>query len=65
MSQPKRHHWIPQFYLKWFATPETAGAKRPQVYIYHRVSGEPEVVSIQNIAVKKYLYNRPTVSVHN
>jgi len=56
MSRPKRHHWIPQFYLKWFATPESANATSPQVYIYHRVAGEPELVSIQNIAVKRYLY---------
>lgn len=56
MSQPKRHHWVPRFYLKGFATPESANGPNAQVYIYHRVTGVPELVSIKNIAVKNYLY---------
>jgi len=55
-TQPKRHHWIPRFYLKWFATEETLGTKSPQVYIFNRISGEPLLVSTKNIAVKNYLY---------
>jgi len=56
MNPPKRHHWVPQFYLKWFATPESAAGKNPQVNIFHRKTGEPLATSVRNIAVEKYLY---------
>jgi len=56
MNQPKRHHWVPQFYLRWFATPESANGSNPQVYIFHRDNGEPQLASTRNIAVKNYLY---------
>jgi hypothetical protein len=57
MSSPKRHHWIPQFYLRWFATPESLGSKNPRVYIFHRREGEPTQVAVSRIAVQKYLYS--------
>lgn len=57
MNKPKRQHWVPRFYLKEFATPESKNKKNPQVWIFSRTVGEPAKVNIKDIAVKKYLYS--------
>lgn len=33
-SRSKHQHWVPQFYLCYFATPESHGTKTPQVWIF-------------------------------
>lgn len=57
MSVPKRQHWVPRFYLRYFATPESKkGAE--QVWIFHRKHEDgPKLASINNVAVGKHLYS--------
>lgn len=33
-SRSKHQHWVPQFYLRYFATPESRATKAPQVWIF-------------------------------
>jgi hypothetical protein len=56
MPLPRRHHWVPQFYLKNFAIPETAGSKCPKVWVFHRERGDELTAAVGNIAVQKDLY---------
>lgn len=56
MTIPKRHHWVPRFYLRRFAIPNP-NRRAEQVWIYHRKEGEPKRTSINNIAVEKFLYS--------
>lgn len=55
MSFPKRQHWVPRFYLRYFAVPNP-NRRMDQVWIFHRKEGEPQLTSIDNIATQKYLY---------
>jgi len=55
MSIPKRQHWVPQFYLRYFSVPN-ANKRLDQVWIFHRREGDPRLTAIHNIAAKKYLY---------
>ncbi|MFA4936814.1 MAG: DUF4238 domain-containing protein [Patescibacteria group bacterium] len=47
----KRHHWVPQFYLKFFAANEGGD----QIYMYQS-GNNPLLVGIANIATSKDLY---------
>jgi len=47
----KRHHWVPQFYLRFFAT--SPGGKR--IYLYQS-SSKPLHVGIADVAASKELY---------
>jgi hypothetical protein len=57
MGKAKRQHWVPRFYLKEFATPETKGTSKPQVWISSNKENVPAKVNVNDIAVKKYLYS--------
>lgn len=59
MNQPVNQHWVPQFYLKYFATPETRNRKNPQVWIFSKDEndGNPSLTNIRNICAKRYLYS--------
>ena len=63
MSQPINQHWVPQFYLKHFATPETQATKNPKVWVFSKDKrdGDPLLTNIRNICAKRYLYS-PVVS---
>jgi hypothetical protein len=57
MAAPNRNqHWVPQFYLKYFATPESADAKHPQIWAFPIDEGEEILVSTRNVAAKRDLY---------
>lgn len=56
MTTPKRQHWVPRFYLRNFVAPDS-NPKQEQVWIFHRKSGDPQLTSVNNIAVKKHLYS--------
>lgn len=43
MTMPKQQHWVPRFYLRYFATPETAAGDEPQVWILSKDEGEPKL----------------------
>jgi hypothetical protein len=59
MSQPIHHHWVPQFYLRRFATPDTATTKNPKVWIFSKDydDGDPRLMSIRKICGRRYLYS--------
>ncbi len=59
MTQPINQHWVPQFYLKCFSTPETRKTKNPKAWIFSKNSedGGPSLTNIRNICAKRYLYS--------
>lgn len=59
MSQPVNQHWVPQFYLKYFATPETQRTKNPKTWIFSKDEeyGDPKLTNIRNICAKRFLYS--------
>jgi len=52
MSEPTRHHWVPQFILRGFAI---QGGVADRVWVY-RPDRQPVVQSIKDTAVKSFLY---------
>jgi len=61
MSQPVNQHWVPQFYLKYFATPKTQRTKNPKTWIFSKndEDGDPKLTNIRNICAKRFLYSPP------
>lgn len=59
MNNPVRQHWVPQFYLRYFATPETQDRKYPQVWIFSKdkEDSEPKLTSIRKICASSNLYS--------
>lgn len=59
MSRPKNQHWVPRFYLRHFATPETYSTDEPQVWIFSKdeKDGDEAVTNIKNICAKRFLYS--------
>ena len=57
MNLPKQQHWVPKFYLRFFATPETAGGDEPQVWLLPKDEGQPILANVKNVAAKRYLYS--------
>ncbi|PJZ51546.1 DUF4238 domain-containing protein [Leptospira adleri] len=58
-KQPKRHHWVPQFYLEYFSLPETIGTKTPEIWCFQKGNTDQIefTTGIHNVAVKKDLYS--------
>jgi hypothetical protein len=58
-QRSKHQHWVPQFYLRYFATPESRDSKTPQVWIFSKnpEDGEEELTSVRNVCGKRYLYS--------
>jgi len=64
MSKPKRQHWVPQFYLRHFAIPETKGGGADRVWAFSRdKSASPEVhqIGVKNAALEGFLYSPKNV----
>ncbi|MBI9092265.1 MAG: DUF4238 domain-containing protein [Desulfobacterium sp.] len=59
MSRPKNQHWVPRFYLRYFATPETYSTDEPQVWIFSKdeKDGDESITNIKNICAKRFLYS--------
>ncbi len=59
MNQPKNQHWVPKFYLKYFAIPKTRFSDNPQVWIFSKNEndGDESITNIRNICAKRYLYS--------
>ena len=57
-SRSKHQHWVPQFYLRYFATPESRGTKAPQVWrcSKHDHDGDEQLTHVRNVCGKRYLY---------
>jgi hypothetical protein len=59
-NNPKNQHWVPQFYLREFAVPETRGDGKEQVWIFSRRHSddlETKRVSTRNVAAQNFLYS--------
>lgn len=59
MSKSVNQHWVPQFYLRGFSTPETRQRKVPQVWIFskHESDGIERLTNVRNVCAKRYLYS--------
>jgi len=55
-SNPKHQHWVPRFYLRWFATPETRDTDNPRAWVFSREAGNPHLMSIRKVAAQRFLY---------
>lgn len=57
-NRAKHHHWVPQFYLRYFATADTRETDSPQVWIFskHDEDGNEALTSVRNVCGKRYLY---------
>lgn len=61
MSILKRQHWVPRFYLRYFAVPDQRRGKGdPRVWVFQREGGEPSLRRISNVAVENHLYSPRT-----
>lgn len=60
MRQSSKHqHWVPQFYLRYFSTPESRDTKTPQVWTFSKnlEDGDERLTSVRNVCGKRYLYS--------
>ena len=58
-NRPKNQHWVPQFYLRQFATPATREKDEAQVWMFsnqHR-DGDERLTNIKNVCTRRYLYS--------
>ena len=57
-ARSKHQHWVPQFYLRYFATAQSRGTKTPQVWIFskHDADGDEQLTHVRNVCGKRYLY---------
>ena len=57
-NRSKHQHWVPQFYLRYFATKETRGSDQPQVWIFSKdhTDGDETLTNVRNVCGKRYLY---------
>src|SRR5262249_4836049 len=57
VAAPNRNqHWVPQFYLRHFAVPETRDSNHPKIWAFPIEEGEEFKPSIRNVAAKRDLY---------
>jgi hypothetical protein len=60
MSNPKRQHWVPKVYLKYFATPESQGSGKETLWAFSRDKKSPATLlrpSVESVAVERFLYS--------
>lgn len=57
-ARAKHQHWVPQFYLRYFATADTRDSDTPQVWIFSKSHEDADeaLTSIRNVCGKRYLY---------
>ena len=58
-NRSKHQHWVPQFYLRYFATRESRDSANPQVWIFSKDSadGDETLTNNRNVCGKRYLYS--------
>ena len=58
VNRPKHQHWVPQFYLRYFATPESRDGEQAQVWIFSKndADGDETLTNVRNVSGKRYLY---------
>jgi hypothetical protein len=60
LSDPKRQHWVPRVYLRYFATPESQNSGKETLWAFSRDKKSPAKLlcpSVESVAVEKYLYS--------
>ncbi len=57
MSDAKNQHWIPQFYLRYFAVPGFRKPKNAKIWVTDLFTGELRKEKIQEVAAVDYLYS--------
>ncbi len=59
MNKAVHQHWVPRFYLNYFATPETRTTKTPRAWIFSKNfnDGDEKLTAVTRICGKKYLYS--------
>lgn len=57
-NRATHQHWVPQFYMRYFATPESRDSKIPKVWIFskHSNDGDEQLQSVRKVCGKRYLY---------
>jgi len=58
VSEPKRHHYVPQFYLRHFTWPTVKGTR--VLCVYDKEGGEPRIQTPLNTAVEQGFYSFET-----
>lgn len=58
-ARPKHQHWVPQFYLNYFATEDSRDTSKPQVWIFSKreEDGDEKLSSVRNVCGQRYLYS--------
>lgn len=56
-SDPRRQHWVPCFYLRYFATPESRDTEDPLVWALSKYAGEPFLTSVRQIGAQCFIYS--------
>lgn len=58
-NRAKHQHWVPQFYLRYYATPESRTSKQPKVWIFSKDEGDGDekLTSVRNVCGQRYLYS--------
>jgi len=56
MGKKRRHHYVPEFYLKGFIDP----ADKPYIWIYEKGNPKIKKATTKDIAIKKYYYSYRT-----
>lgn len=56
MSKSKSQHWVPEFYLRYFATAETRDSSKPRVWVFFKNGGAPQLINVKKVAKGRYLY---------
>lgn len=57
-NRSKHQHWVPQFYLRYFATTESRNSEQPQVWIFSKdpADGSETLTNVRNVCGKRFLY---------
>ncbi|RIK45780.1 MAG: hypothetical protein DCC58_05425 [Chloroflexi bacterium] len=58
-GRSKHQHWVPQFYLRYFATAASRSEEYPQVWIFSTEpdDGDEKLTSVRNVCGKRFLYS--------
>ena len=58
MGNPIKQHWVPQFYLRHFATPDTRTTQEPKVWVFSQdeTDGDERLANIKDVCARRYMY---------
>lgn len=58
-NRPKNQHWVPRFYLRQFATPETRERDEAQIWMFSNQDRDTDecLTNIKNVCCRRHLYS--------